>query len=452
MTDEVTPARVPERDKQAGEDLWIHYGAERGIWSKNMLRALQKGVKGNKWFSLIDKVYSEGTLELAWLKVKSNAGACGVDGITVGRFEKDSQKRLLAVKEHLERGTYQPKSVKRVEISKPGSGQKRPLGIPAVLDRVVQTALKMAIEPIFEREFASTSYGFRPGRGCKDALRHVDGLLKSGKLHVVDADIKSYFDSINHERLMKLVGEQIADGRVLELVEKLLTQDILEGMREWTPEQGTPQGGVMSPLLANIYLNPLDWKMRELGYEMVRYADDFVVLCSSAEEARRALKEIEKWMTEAQLILHPEKTRVEDMSESGAHFDFLGYRFIRTKKSGRLGRFVSEKSKKKLRESIKPFTKRANGRSMEELVDRLNPKLRGWFEYFKHSEHHSLSDMDRWVRQRLRAILMKRCKRRGHAKGENLQRWPIRYFAKLGLFCLKETQAEELSLRRGATC
>ncbi len=452
MTDEAKPARVPERDKQAGEDLWSHYGAERGIWSKNMLRALQKGVKGNKWFSLIDKIYSERTLELAWLKVKSNAGACGVDGITVGCFEKDSRKRLLAVKEHLERGTYQPKPVKRVEISKPGSGQKRPLGIPVVRDRVVQTALKMAVEPIFEREFAPSSYGFRPGRGCKDALRHVEDLLKSGKLHVVDADIKSYFDSINHERLMKLVGEQIADGRVLELVEKLLKQGILEGMREWTPEQGTPQGGVMSPLLANIFLNPLDWKMRELGFEMVRYADDFMVLCSSAEEARRALGEIEKWTAEAQLVLHPEKTRVEDMSVPGAHFDFLGYRFNRTKKKGRLGRFVSDKSKKKLRESIKPFTKRANGRSMEELVDRLNPKLRGWFEYFKHSDPNSLRNMDQWIRQRLRGILKKRCKRRGRAKGKDFQRWPIRYFAKLGLYSLVDAQAEELSLRRGANC
>jgi RNA-directed DNA polymerase len=408
-------------------------------------------VKGNKWFSLIDKVCRERTLELAWAKVRSNAGACGVDGITVECFEKDSQNRLLAVKEHLKQGTYQPKPVKRVAIPKPGSAEKRPLGIPTVGDRVVQTALKMVLEPIFEREFAEQSYGFRPGRGCKDGLRRVDELLRSGHVHVVDADIKSYFDSIPHKGLMQRVGERIADGRVMELVGKLLKQGILEGMKEWEPQEGTPQGGVMSPLLANIYLNALDWEMQRLGFEMVRYADDSVVLCGSAAEARRALEEMRKWMEKAQLTLHPEKTRVVDMSAGGAHFEFLGYRFCRTSK-GRMVRVVRPKSEKKLRESIKPFTKRANGQSMEALVTRINPKLRGWYEYFKHAREGSLRRTDQWVRQRLRAILKKRSKRRGRAKGRDFQRWPNRYFTKLGLFCLEDALAEELSLRRGAKC
>jgi RNA-directed DNA polymerase len=451
MTDEDQPAEVPARDRQAGEDLWQRYGAERGVWSENMLRALERGVKGTKWFSLIDKVYADRTLGLAWAKVKSNAGACGVDGITVERFDKDSQKRLLAVKEHLKRGAYQPKPVKRVEIDKPGSSRKRPLGIPTVRDRVVQTALKMAVEPIFEREFAPSSYGFRPGRGCKDALRHVDRLLKGGKLHVVDADIASYFDSINHERLLALVGDRIADGRVMELVEKLLKQGILEGMAEWEPEEGTPQGGVMSPLLANIYLNAFDWEMGRKGFEIVRYADDFVVLCDGAEEARRALEEIREWMNGAQLALHPEKTRVEDMRVPGAYFDFLGYRFKRTKGAGRLGRFARPKSTRKLRGALKPFTKRTSGQSMDVLVARLNPKLRGWYQYFRQADAASLEEMDRWVRQRLRAILKKRQKRRGRAKGRDFHRWPNHYFATLGLLCLKDAQAEELSLRRGAT-
>ena len=230
MKREEPSTEVPARDKQVEEDLWQRRGAERGVWTEPMLAALERGLKGNKWFSLIDKVWSEGTLELAWEKVKSNAGACGVDGITIGRFAKDSQSRLLAVKEHLKRGTYQPKPVKRVWITKPGSTEKRPLGIPTVTDRVVQAALRMVIEPIFESRFAEGSHGFRPGRGCKDALRQVEGLLRAGHLHVVDVDIKGYFDTIPHERLMALVRERLADGRVLGLIEGFLKQEVMESV------------------------------------------------------------------------------------------------------------------------------------------------------------------------------------------------------------------------------
>lgn len=291
MNCEEPSAKVPTGDKQAEEDLWLRHRAERGVWTEPMLTTLERGIKGNKWFSLIDKVWSDRTLELAWEKVKSNAGACGVDGITIGRFEKDSQSRLLAVKEHLKQGTYQPKPVKRVWIEKPGSAEKRPLGIPTVTDRVVQAAVRMVIEPIFENRFAETSYGFRPGRGCKDALRQVESLLKAGHTHVVDVDIKGYFDAIPHDRLMALVREHIADGRVLGLIEGFLKQGVVEGTN-WleAKEEGTPQGGVISPLLANLYLNPLDWLMAGKGFSMVRYADDMVVLCQSREEAERALK------------------------------------------------------------------------------------------------------------------------------------------------------------------
>jgi RNA-directed DNA polymerase len=315
---------------------------------------------------------------------------------------------------------------------------------------MVQTALKRVIEPIFERSFAEHSYGFRPGRGCKDALRRVDKLLKSGYTHIVDADIKGYFDNIPHQRLMTLVGEHIADSRVLSLIESLLKQGILEGMKHWKPEDGTPQGGVASPLLASIYLNPLDWVMKQAGFEMVRYADDFIVLCRSQEEADRALKQIEDWMKEAQLSLHPDKTRKVDMNPHRAHFDFLGYRFWRGKK-GAMVRLIRPKSERSLRESIKPFTKRANGHSMETLVARLNPKLKGWYHYFKHARPWVLREMDQWVRQRLRAILKKRSKRRGRAKGRDYQRWPNRYFVDLGLFCLEDAVEEELSLRREVT-
>ncbi len=245
MNREETPATVPERDKQAGDDLWQRYGAERGVWTESMLIALERGIKGNKWFSLIDKVASERTLGIAWEKVRSNAGACGVDGISVGFFAKDTQRRLLAVKEHLEKGSYRPEAIRRVYIPKPGSAEKRPLGIPTVRDRVVQCALKMVIEPIFEREFAPRSYGFRPGRGCKDALREVERLLREGYLHVVDVDIKGYFDNIPHEPLMKLVKERVSDGRVLGLIEGFLKQGVMEEGVETEPEKGSPQGGVI---------------------------------------------------------------------------------------------------------------------------------------------------------------------------------------------------------------
>jgi len=450
MKREEPSARVPERDKQAEEDLWQRYKAERGVWTEPMLTALERGIKGNKWFSLIDKVSTERTLQLAWEKVLSNAGACGVDGITVGRFGKDSQNRLLAVNEHLKRGTYQPKPVKRVWIAKPGSAEKRPLGIPTVTDRVVQTALRMVIEPIFENRFHPHSYGFRPGRGCKDALRHVDQLLKAGHTHIVDVDIKGYFDSIPHGQLMALVREHVSDGRVLGLIEGFLKQGVMEHTGWSKAEDGTPQGGVISPLLANIYLDPLDWLMAGLGFQMARYADDMVVLCRSREEAGKALETIREWMAGAGLTLHPEKTRVVDMNPADSHFDFLGYRFKRTKR-GRMMKLVRPKSLRKLRESIKPRIKRTSGRSMEAMVAELNRKLRGWYGYFKHADPNVMQTVDGWIRMRLRSILRKRRGLRGRGRGRDHQRWPNRYFVGLGLFCLLDAQSSEMiSLRNGA--
>ena len=443
-------ASVPARDKQAEEDLWQRHKAERGVWTEPMLTALERGLEGNKWFSLIDKVSTERTLQLAWEKVLSNAGACGVDGITVDRFAKDSQNRLFTVREQLMRNGYQPKPVKRVWIAKPGSAEKRPLGVPTVTDRVVQTALKMVIEPIFESRFHPHSYGFRPGRGCKDALRHVDQLLKSGYTHVVDVDIKGYFDSIPHDRLMALVREQIADGRVLGLIEGFLKSGVMEHIGWSKHDDGTPQGGVISPLLANIYLDPLDWLMAGLGFQMARYADDMVVLCRSREEAEKALETIREWMARAGLTLHPDKTRVVDMDPPGSHFDFLGYRFKRTNR-GRLIKLVRPKSLRKLHDSIKPRTKRTSGRSMEAMVAELNRKLRGWYGYFKHAHDGQLGEIDGWIRGRLRSILRKRRGLRGRGRGRDHQRWRNSYFTELGLFCLEEAKISEIvSLRNGA--
>jgi RNA-directed DNA polymerase len=451
MKGEAKSTSVPERDKQVEEDLWQRYGAEREVWTEPMLIALERGIKGNKWFSLIDKVRSERTLGTAWEKVRANAGACGVDRISVEFFGKDSQSRLLAVKEHLRKNTYQPKAIRRVEIPKSGSKEKRPLGIPTVTDRVVQSAVKMVIEPIFEREFAPSSYGFRPGRGCKDALREVERLLRDGYLHVVDVDIRGYFDNIPHEALMELVKERLSDGKVLGLIEKFLRQGVMEEGIEIEPEKGSPQGGVISPLLANIYLNPLDWVLQELGIKSVRYADDIVLLAQSAEDARLALEALSGWVENARLALHPEKTRLVDMTKDRASFDFLGYRFLRTRK-GKLIRLVRPKSKQKLRASLRRPTKRANGKSMEAIIAAINPVLEGWFAYFQQACLCEHQELDGWVRMRLRSILRKRHKGKGRGHGLDHVKWPNRYFEKLGLFSLVHAREDLMSLRRGANC
>ncbi|HER20519.1 MAG TPA: group II intron reverse transcriptase/maturase, partial [Chromatiales bacterium] len=320
-----------------------------------MLAALDKGVKGGVWFSLADKVYRPTTLAAAWERVRSNAGSAGADGQSVREFGAQAERHLRRLHEELRAGAYRPRPVKRVWIDKPGSRQKRPLGVPAVRDRVVQTALRLVIEPIFEREFAPRSYGFRPGRGCKDALRRVDELLREGYVWVVDADLKGYFDSIPHGPLMDDVRKRIADGRVLGLIEGYLQQGVLEDMKLWTPESGTPQGAVISPLLANLYLHPVDAAMARAGYEMVRYADDFVVLCRSRQEAEAALEAARRMAEARGLTLHPDKTHVGDCTVEGQGFEFLGYRFEAGK------RWVRKKSLKALRDRIREKTGRSRG-------------------------------------------------------------------------------------------
>jgi RNA-directed DNA polymerase len=403
---------------------------EASVWSERMLAALENGVKGGKWFSLIDKVYRTETLKAAWEKVRANAGAAGVDGQSVERFAARAEVYLEELERALRRGEYRPQPTRRVEIPK-GGGKMRPLGIPVVKDRIVQTALKLVIEPIFEREFEGCSYGFRPGRGCKDALREVERRLKEGYTHVVDADLDSYFDSIPHEPLMGEVSERISDGAVLELIRAFLDQDIIEGMQRWTPVGGTPQGAVISPLLANIYLHPLDRHMREKGYRMVRYADDFVVLCRTAEEARAALNEVRAWVERNGLKLNADKTHVGDCRQAGQGFEFLGYRF-------EVGRcWVRRKSLLALRERIRHKTRRTRGDSLACIIADLNPTLRGWFHYFKHAQPwvHQLTDS--FVRRRLRAILRKQDKRPGMGKcRDDHLRWPNTFFAAQGLFTL----------------
>jgi RNA-directed DNA polymerase len=400
-----------------------------------MVTALARGVKGNQWFSLIDKVYADKTLELAWAKVRFNAGGSGVDRITIARFAKDCPRGLLDLKEKLRKASYQPLPVKRVWIPKPGTKQERPLGIPAVRDRIVQTALRMVIEPIFEHHFAQHSYGFRPGRGCKDALRRVQALLDEGHTWIVDADLKSYFDTIPKDRLMSRVAQRIADGRVLALLQSYLDPEVMEELTvHESTDRGTPQGAVISPLLANIYLDPLDHLLAAGGVQMVRYADDFVLLCRSEDEAKAALARVQTWVQENGLTLHPEKTRIVDATQPGG-FDFLGYHFERGY------RWPRRKAMDRLKDKVRTLTARTSGVSMECSITRLNEVLRGWYGYFKHSHRTVFPHVDGYIRGRLRAILRKRAGRRGRARGRDHHRWPNRYFTELGLFSLTQAHA-----------
>jgi RNA-directed DNA polymerase len=444
ITKEDKPTIVAETPKQVGETQvrerwkWV----EPLVWTERMLTALEEGVKGGKWFSLMDKIYSGRNLKAAWEKVKANKGTAGIDRQSIEAFQANESKYLEEIGRNLKENSYKAMPVKRVWILKEGSKERRPLGIPAVKDRTVQTALKSVIEPIYEKTFVEGSYGFRPGRGCKDALRRVEELLKAGKTWVVDVDIKSYFDSIPHDKLMEDIKEQVADGRVLELIEGYLKQGIMDGLEQWEPEKGTPQGAVISPLLANIYLNKIDYKMSAKGYEMVRYADDFVIMCSTEEEAKNALNEVKARIEERGLMIHPEKTRIVDATLRGG-FDFLGYHFERNT------RWPRNKSMNKLRDIIRGKTKRTSGQSMKCIIDDVNRSLKGWFEYFRHSNRKSFQWIDGWVRMRLRSILRKRQGRKGRGRGTDHWRWPNVYFAGLGLFTLTAAHKSACQSRCG---
>lgn len=428
-----TASTVPhDGAKQEASSPTSLVGIDRSIWTDRMLAALDNGVKGRKWFSLIDKVYRSSTLVGAWLQVYRNHGAAGIDQQSVTRFAAQAERHLEELQADLKAGRYRPQAVRRVEIPK-GNGKTRPLGIPTVKDRVVQAAVKRVIEPIFEHDFLPMSYGFRPGRGCKDALRDVDEALKAGKTWVVDADLQGYFDSIPHDRLMARVEERISDGRLLALLRSWLTQDIVSEMGRWSPTTGTPQGAIISPLLANLYLHPLDEEMTRLGYRMVRYADDFVILCHSEQEAQRALARVREWVAANGLTLHPDKTHVGDCRQPGQGFEFLGYRF----EAGR--RWVRRKSLKAFKDKVRGKTRRTEGKSLRQVIASLNPLLRGWFGYFQHAYRTTFDALDKLIRRRLRAMLRKQEKRPGRGRTfADQQRWPIKFFATAGLFTLAD--------------
>jgi RNA-directed DNA polymerase len=421
---------VPKEATQGREVAPQWAWTEASVWTERMLATLERGIKGGKWYSLIDKVYEMENLQSALVKVRKNRGAAGIDGQEVEQYEKGSPERLVKVQEWLKAGHYTPKPVKRVWIEKLGSKELRPLGVPTVEDRIVQTALRNVLEPIFENTFAEHSYGFRPRRGAKDALRRVDSLLKAGKNWMVDADLKGYFDTIPQDKLLEKVGEHVSDGAVLELVERFLKQGVMENGKDWKPtELGTPQGAVISPLLANIYLNPLDHLMARQGREMVRYADDFVILCESEVQAQEVMEELRQWVAGVGLILHPTKTRIVDATQKGG-FDFLGYHFERGL------RWPREKSLDKFKATIREKTGRCRPESMETIIKDINRSTSGWFEYFRHSVANIFGKLDQWIRQRLRTILRKRHKGTGRARGRDHQRWPNAYFAELGLISM----------------
>jgi RNA-directed DNA polymerase len=417
---------------------------EPSVWTERMLEALENGVKGGKWYSLMDKVYDPRNLQAAWEKVRRNKGAAGVDRQSIENFGRRSEQNLKELHEALKEGRYQPQPVLRKWIEKPGAAKLRPLGIPAVKDRVVQTALCNVMEPVFEKEFLPESHGFRPGRSAKGALREVWDLLAQGYHWVVDADIQSYFDTIAWDILLGEVGERISDGRVLALLKDYLTQNVMDGMKGWKPTMGTPQGAVVSPLLANAYLHPVDVAFRSAGFRMVRYADDLVILCRSENEAKEALALLQGELSKRKLTLHPEKTRLVDATKHGG-FDFLGYHFERGY------RWPRKKSLDALKDKIREKTKRTKGTSLACIIADLNRTLKGWFAYFKHAHRTTFPRLDGWIRMRLRSILRKRHGGRGRGRGLDHRRWPNAYFVAHGLFTLTTARAAARQSHCGPT-
>ncbi len=425
-----TPVPVPFSANPAGEPPGIDQWAHRAVWTERMLETLlEKKVRGGKWYTLIDKVFCSLNLFCSAHKVLGRKGAAGVDRQTCLDFAEHEREELQWLQKELRDGSYRPAAVLRKWVPKAGSSKKRALGIPTVRDRVVQTALVQVIEPILDATFDDRSFGFRQGRGCHGALRCVEEWLEAGYVYVVDADLKGYFETIPKDRLLDLVKQKLSDRRVLGLVERFLNQGIMEEMRQWIPEAGVPQGAVLSPVLSNAYLNPLDYRMADLGFQMVRYADDFVLLCRTPEDAEAALAEVHCWVEDNGLRLHPEKTHIVDSREKS--FSFLGYSF-----RGRF-RFPRAKSHRKFVDRIHELTPRQSGASLEDTLQRLNRSTQGWFNYFRHCHWNIFKDYDGLIRRRLRRMLLKRNRKHRKRLSRN-HRWPNAFFTDHGFTSLND--------------
>ncbi|QDS86742.1 Group II intron-encoded protein LtrA [Rosistilla ulvae] len=430
---ELLPERVPFAAKPR-EDLDardIRSWTSRAVWTDRMLSTLvERRLKHGKWHSLIDKVTSELNLFQAARKVTAKDGAAGVDGQDCEAFEEGLIVETRKLGGQITGGHYTPSPVRRVHIPKPGTpNQTRPLGIPTVRDRVVQTALVHVIEPILDNEFHERSFGFRHGRSAHDALRIVEQKIEEGYVYVVAADLKGYFDSIPRGKLMRLLKQHIADSKVIELIEAFLGSGIMEDLHLHNPIAGVPQGAVLSPVLSNLYLNDLDHTIAGEGFEMVRYADDFVVLCRSEFEAEVALEEIKRWVKKAGLTLHSGKTKIVDSREKS--FVFLGYSFRGDKI------YPRAESLSKMKSRIVELTQRKRPDSIQRIALELSRVLRGWFAYFRHCRWTIFKDLDAKIRGRLRRLLLQR-HRKNPARLPRTQRWPNAYFTAAGLYSLRE--------------
>jgi group II intron reverse transcriptase/maturase len=379
----------------------------------------------HKWYSLIDKVYALPNVWKAWQHVKANHGAPGIDRQTIDGFEKGSPERVERLCADLRNKSYRPQPVRRKLIPKSGGGQ-RPLGIPTVRDRIVQQALLQVLEPIFEAKFSNRSHGFRKERGCHTALDVVDRAVRCGYQWVVDADIRAFFDTVDHDKLLSAVNEEVSDGSVLRLIGQILTAGVVEpfaGDIEPT-ELGTPQGGPLSPLLANIYLHRFDERMVAAGCGLVRYADDFVLFARSEDEATQALTLAREVLEgELGLALHPEKTRVVSVAQG---FEFLGFHYFRDPKADNVVKEVRRKSAINFREQVRKRTPRlktqrrvrarnvtptrlAKNQRVGEMIRSLNRYLAGWHGYFRtvwsRYPESPFRNFDGFVRRRVRTAI-----------------------------------------------
>jgi RNA-directed DNA polymerase len=426
MKQESLPLRA--NDRCGGMD-WSHHPA----WTESMRAALKtRQESGGKWFSLIDRMWELRLLQGAWERLnrrvtgeKRRRGA-GVDGVTVEGFAKRAGEEIPRLAGELRAGRYRPRAARRHYIPKPGTTKKRPLGLPCVRDKVVQEALRSLIEPIFEVEFLEGSHGFRPKRSTDTACQRLEEHLKAGKVWVVDADITGFFDNIDHEKELEQVNRRIADGRVLGLIRAFLEAGVMEEMKVRYSTTGTPQGGVISPLLANIFLHAMDEELEARGISWVRYADDFLLLCETRAEAEAALEAVREILARLGLTLAPEKTRIRHLDEG---FDFVGWHYQGHQ------RWPRSKSVKGLRLKLREKTRRLRPGSMELICGELTPILRGWYVFFRDGNSGgTFGPLTGWVRRRLRSILHRRHKGNGIGSRDLNRKWPNGCFAAWGLF------------------